>query len=128
MHRSRVGVVLIDHPVETYAAAAAFWAGARGSDRDPSGPAEDNPYQSLAPLAGLMFELQRTGEGTAPRIHLDIETDNVPAEVERVVALGATVVEEREGYTILTDPGGLLFCIVPVQTGAEFEAHATTWE
>jgi hypothetical protein len=35
--------------------------------------------------------------------------------------------ERREGYAILNDPGGLLFCVVPVQTGAEFDAHATTW-
>lgn len=128
MHRSRVGVVLIDHPVESYDAAAAFWAGARGSERDAAGPPEDNPYESLDPLpGGVMLELQRTGEGTAPRVHLDIETDDVPAEVARVVALGATVVRQEEGYAVLADPGGVPFCVVPVQTGTDFEAHATTW-
>lgn len=128
MHRSRVGVVLIDHPVESYDASAAFWAGARGSERDPVGPPEDNPYESLTPLpGGLLLELQRTGGGTPARVHLDIETDDVPAEVARVVALGATVTEQHESYAVLTDPGGLVFCVVPEQTGADFEAHATTW-
>lgn len=128
MHRSRIGVVLIDHPAESYDAAATFWAGARGSERDPAGPPEDNPYQSLDPLPGdVMLELQRTGEGTAPRVHLDIETDDVPAEVARVVALGASLVQQHDGYAVLTDPGGLLFCVVPVQTGAGFEACATAW-
>jgi hypothetical protein len=61
-------------------------------------------------------------------VHLDIETDDVGAEVARVVALGADVVEEREGYVILRDPGGSLFCVVPVQTGEEFEKHAVTWD
>ncbi|GAB4078091.1 hypothetical protein GCM10028781_28590 [Nostocoides australiense] len=47
----------------------------------------------LAPLSGgELFQLQRTGAGTPPRIHLDIETDDVPAEVERVLKLGASVV------------------------------------
>jgi len=52
----------------------------------------------------------------------------VTAEVARVVALGATVVEEKEGYTTLADPGGLLFCVVPLQTRrADFDEHATRW-
>lgn len=129
MHRSRVGVVLIDHPVETYDRAAAFWAGARGAERDAAGPPQDNPYESLTPLpGGLMLELQRTGTGTPARVHLDIETDDVAAEVARVVALGATVTEQHDGYAVLTDPGGLVFCVVPVQTGADFDTHATTWD
>ncbi|MEI2775999.1 MAG: VOC family protein [Tetrasphaera sp.] len=129
MHRSRIGVVLIDHPEETYAAGAAFWAGVTGSPRsaaDASPGAE--PYESLDSLpGGVLVELQRTGAGTPARIHLDIETDDVAAEVARVLALGARVVERREGYVILADPGGLLFCAVPVQTGADFEGHAQTW-
>lgn len=82
----------------------------------------------LAPLSGgELFQLQRTGAGTPPRIHLDIETDDVPAEVERVLKLGASVVEQRQGYAIMADPAGRLFCGVPVQTGADFEHHAITW-
>lgn len=130
MHRSRIGVVLIDHPEETYAVSAAFWAGATGSARGTSeAPPGEEPYESLDALpAGLNLELQRTGSGTSPRIHLDIETDDVPAEIARVIALGARVVEEREGYSILADPGGLLFCVVPVQTGAAFGPNARIWD
>lgn len=129
MHRSRIGVLLIDHPAESYDAAAAFWAGARGGPRGTSdAPPGEDPYESLDPLpGGLKVEVQRLGAGTPARIHLDIETDDLPAEVRRVVALGARVEQQCEGYTILRDPGGLLFCVVPVQTGSEFEAHATTW-
>ncbi|USQ78910.1 hypothetical protein NF556_14925 [Ornithinimicrobium faecis] len=128
MHRSRIGVVLIDHPVESYDRSAAFWAGARGTERDGAGPPQDNPYESLTPLpGGLMLELQRTGTGTPASVHLDIETDDVASEVARVVALGATVTAHHESYAVLTDPGRLAFCVVPVQTGADFEAHATTW-
>lgn len=129
MHRSRIGVVLIDLPEESYAASAAFWAGATGTARGTShaSPGEE-PYESLDRLpGGVMLELQRTGAGTPARIHLDIETDDVAAEVARVLGLGARVVAQREGYVILADPGGLLFCVVPVQTGAEFDAHARAW-
>ncbi len=130
MHRSRIAVVLIDHPPESYAASAAFWAAATGSARgEAEAPPDEDPYESLDALGGAVkFELQRTGAGTPPRVHLDIETDDVPAEIERVCALGARIVEERRGYAILADPGGLLFCVVPVQTGAAFDASARAWE
>jgi len=130
MHRSRIGVLLIDHSSDTYEGAATFWAVARGGEHAVTGaPPQDAPYESLAPLpGGILLELQRTGVDTPPRVHLDIETDDVPAEVSRLTSLGAMVHEERKGYTIMRDPGGLLFCVVPVQTGADFDAHATTWE
>lgn len=128
MHRSRIGALLVDHPTDSYDAAAAFWAAARGSERrgDPTDP--NDPYESLDPLGGGMkLELQRTGAGTAPRVHLDIEADDVPAEIARVEALGARVVDRHEDWAVLVDPGGMVFCVVPVQTGADFDAHATTW-
>jgi len=128
MHRSRIGVVLIDHPEDRYEAAATFWAAALGAPRvHPDGPPEDDPYESLPSLGGTNLELQRTGAGTAPRVHIAIETDDVAAETTRLVGLGATVREHRsEGYTILDDPGGMVFCVVPVQT-ADFAEHATVW-
>ena len=130
MHRSRIAVVLIDHPVESYDAAAAFWAGARGSERPhPLGPVDEDPYESLDRLpGGVLLEVQRTGSGTPPRVHLDIETDDVAAEVVRLCELGAIVVAEREGYCVLNDPGGLVFCVVPVQSDrGSFDENATAW-
>jgi catechol 2,3-dioxygenase-like lactoylglutathione lyase family enzyme len=124
MHRSRLGVLLIDHS-EAHDAAAAFWAGAAGAG------AEDLPeepeFTSLGSLGALTFAVQRTGPGTPPRMHLDIETDDVPAEVARVVALGATVVDDHGEHAVLRDPGGLVFCVVPVQSAEAFEAEARSW-
>jgi predicted enzyme related to lactoylglutathione lyase len=126
MHRSRIGVVLIDHPEDRWDDAVAFWAGVRGVT--PTGADEGQPeYRSLGTLGSIALESQRTGAGTPPRMHLDIETDDVAAEVARVVALGASVLEAREEYTILLDPGGLVFCVVPVQTGEDFGREALTW-
>lgn len=124
MHRSRIGLVLVDHPASDWAAGLAFWAGVQGVT--PSG--DEDTYHSIGSIAGVALESQRTGDGTPPRIHLDIESDDVPAEIARVVALGATVVTQHDGWAVLQDPGGLPFCVVPVQTGDEFDRHALTWD
>lgn len=126
MHRSRIGLVLIDHPESDWEKALAFWAGVQGVM--PVAEDDESMYRSIGKIGGVAVESQRLGEGTPARIHLDIESDDVAAEVRRVVALGATVLEEREDYTILQDPGGLVFCVVPIQTGEDFERHALTWE
>jgi len=50
------------------------------------------------------------------------------AEVARLEALGATVQSRHDTWAVLTDPGGLVFCVVPVWTDrADFDRHATTW-
>jgi len=123
MHRSRIGLVLIDHPEDRFEDALTFWSGVQGVE-----PERNDVYATLGRIGSVHVEAQRTGAGTHPRIHLDIETDDVAAEVARVVRLGATVQEERDDYTILIDPGGLVFCVVPVQTGERFERDAITWQ
>ena len=129
MHRSRIGLVLIDHPESDWEKALAFWAGVQGVEPTTEEPGDTaSMYRGLGRIAGIGLESQRTGEGTPARIHLDIESDDIAAEVRRVVALGATVLEAHETYTVLKDPGGLVFCVVPIQTGDDFERHALTWE
>ncbi len=125
MHRSRIGPILIDHPPSSHAAAMTFWGGVQGVVPEPE--EDGSEYASLGAVGSTHLSGQRLGEG-APRVHLDIETDDVPAEIARVVALGATVVHERKSYAVLQDPGGLVFCVVPVQTGEAFERDANTWE
>jgi len=123
MHRSRIGIVLIDH-AEQHDAALAFWSGVTGvaPTRD-----EDGPYTAIGTIGSLNLEVQRLGRGTSARIHLDIETDDLPAEIDRLTGLGATVVERKQEFSIMQDPGGLVFCVVPVQTGERFGREATTW-
>lgn len=125
MHRSRIGVVLLDFPGDTHDAAQQFWAGAVGHKAEP----EDNDpdYALLGSLGTLKLFTQRTGSGTPSRVHLDIETDNVAAEVARMTALGATIDTELEHYTVMRDPSGMVFCVVPVQTGDNFAPNATEW-
>jgi hypothetical protein len=124
MHRSRIGVVLIDHAATTYNRATAFWGAAAGVTPEPL-PGE--PYSSLGHLGDVELSTQRVDDESPPRVHLDVETDDVEAEVHRLEELGAMVTERRDDYAIMADPGGLVFCVVPVQSGESFARTATTW-
>ncbi|SFO75454.1 hypothetical protein SAMN05660464_0981 [Geodermatophilus dictyosporus] len=125
-HRSRLAVLLLDLPPAHHAAGTAFWAGATGRTAAPD-PADDS-WASLGSLAGgLHLEVQRTGEGTPPRWHVDVETDDVPAEVARLETLGARRLADMGSFWQMTDPAGLVFCVVGVQTGEAFERYAVAW-
>nr|WP_239521657.1 VOC family protein [Geodermatophilus sabuli] len=113
-------------PPEHHDAGRTFWSAATGHAVEPD--PEDERWSSLGSFAdGVHVEVQRTGEGTPPRWHVDVETDDVPAEVARLEALGARRLADMGTFWQLLDPAGLVFCVVGVQTGAEFERHATTW-
>jgi predicted enzyme related to lactoylglutathione lyase len=61
------------------------------------------------------------------RVHLDIETDDIPAEVARLEALGATVVRRLERWAVMQAPTGQRFCVVRVQRPG-FPKNATVWD
>jgi predicted enzyme related to lactoylglutathione lyase len=48
-------------------------------------------------------------------MHVDLASAGTEAEIERLVGLGATMVERREGngtsWTVMLDPEGNEFCI-----------------
>src|SRR3954451_19951816 len=110
MHRSRIGVVLIDHS-EGHDEALAFWARATGATPRPD---ESPEFTALGHLGSASLAVQRTGAGTPGRLHLDVETDDVRAEGGRLTRHGARVVDDRDEYAVLEDPAGLVFCVVPV--------------
>lgn len=125
MHRSRIGILLVDVAEADHDRSLAFWSGATGH---PAEPADDGEYWSLGSLGGTSMKLehQRCGPDTPARLHLDIETDDVEAEVRRLEALGATRHSDQGHFWQMLDPAGMVFCVVPVQT-ADFAAHATEW-
>jgi predicted enzyme related to lactoylglutathione lyase len=127
VHHSRLTAALFDVPAETFEAEAAFWAGALGhtQKRDPQDP-DYVEFEELS--AGLELMVQRLGSDEEARVHLDIETDDVEAEVTRLEGLGASRVEQVKTWWIMRDPAGLLFCVVRVQQPALFEASASRWD
>jgi predicted enzyme related to lactoylglutathione lyase len=63
----------------------------------------------------LAFQRVPEGKVAKNRLHLDLQTDNLPEAVAKAVGLGATVEAEHEwpGYAwqVLQDPEGNEFCI-----------------
>lgn len=124
MHRSRLRAIMIDVPGETFDSSAVFWAAALGRTSSRA-PADAAPYLTLLPgEEGIRTTLQRI-DGD-PRIHLDIETDDVEAEVARLQSHGAHVVDRVEDWVVMRDPAGLPLCVIPVDS-TDFPAATTTW-
>jgi hypothetical protein len=123
MHRSRLHVILLDTPAAVAEQEIDFWTAALGSSPVPE---EGTPFTDMGTIGhGVVLAHQRLIDG-ASRIHLDIETDDTAAEADRLIALGASRVGEHDGCLHLSDPAGIVFCVVPVQSD-DFEQHATRW-
>ena len=60
------------------------------------------------------------------RIHLDIESDNLEAEVERLEALGAKRIGFVKRWWVMEAPTGQRFCVVNPQRGP-LDERANTW-
>ena len=128
MHKSRIGGIFIDHPASSFEASLRFWLAATGRELEP-GAEKDDPYRSLGLFGGdVVVEVQRVGEGTGPRVHLDVDTDDVEAEVQRLEALGARRLQSQDNgrFWQMVDPGGLVFCVIPPHT-PDFDEQATVW-
>jgi len=121
MHYSRLGGISIDCPTDDLAGAAGYWSAALGLAATGGG----RTFVRLEPEPQLTIEVQAVEH--APRVHLDIETDDVPAEVARLERLGAQVVRPVETWVVMQAPTGHRFCVVPA-VGSDFAAKATAWE
>ena len=98
---------------------AAFWSGVLGYT---ASPAATGPYRSLAPETGagidVLLQWVPDVKGQKNRLHLDLRTPDLDAEVRRVLDLGATlltsepVTEDGLSWHILGDPDGNEFCVL----------------
>src|SRR5262245_66209700 len=80
MHHSRLCAVLIDCKTADVDEAAHFWAAALGRPVDLDHPMSRDNYRKLAtPPDEPIVEIQRVEHES--RVHIDVETDNIPAEV-----------------------------------------------
>jgi hypothetical protein len=125
-HFSRLFKVVIDVPASDYDREVSFWAGALGEPLPQ--PFERHPEYNGAALHGQDFWLltQRLGEEAA-RVHLDIHTDDLGAEVARLENLGARRVQRVDSWQVMRDPAGLLFCVLPNPPGTLHEGNAHRW-
>ncbi len=124
MHKSRLAGFIIDCQTDDLDAAATFWGGAIGM---PCGAASGETAQYIELLdreANLHVEVQAVEH--ASRVHLDIETDDIEAEVRRLEALGAQRIKALHGWWVMQAPTGQRFCVVRAQS-ADFSERANTW-
>lgn len=126
MHYSRLCAILVDCKTSDIDAAADFWARALGRAVDSKHPGTRGPYRMLAtPPDEPIVQIQRVDHDS--RAHLDIETDDIAAEVERLEKLGATIVNRLERWVVMEAPTGHRFCVVRVQRPG-FPKNANRWD
>jgi hypothetical protein len=111
MHRIRMGIVFLDFAPDVHDAGRAFWATVlAGTVRESH---EHDGYSGIEGAASAAHVLvQRLGEGTS-RVHLDLETDDIDAEVRRLESIGAVRVRRFDRWQVMRDPAGVVFCVVP---------------
>lgn len=126
MHKSQLSGLLIDCQTDDLDAAADFWSQALGLERRPV-PAghEDSPYVVLKTRPNDPYvEVQKVDHPS--RVHLDIESDDIEAEVARLESLGAKRIAAIKSWVVMEAPTGQRFCVVPPER-ANFEDEANRW-
>ena len=125
MHKSRLSTIVIDCKTGNVDDAARFWSAALGWRARRLPDADDANYRELAgPTEEVKVLIQSVDHPS--RVHLDIEADDVEAEVRRLEALGATRIKNVKRWWVMQAPTGQYFCVVRPQR-PDFESRAHAW-
>ena len=125
MHKSRLAGFIIDCNTDDLQGAARFWGAALGMALRQLPAEEGNKYVALDdPEERLHVEVQTVSHPS--RVHLDIESDDVEAEVRRLEALGAKRVKQVHTWWVMEAPTGQRFCVVRAQSKG-FAEGAKAW-
>ena len=126
MHHSRIAAFVLDCEVEDLVTATEFWSKALGRPVASADQDGDGKYAELKTDADEPFLLlQKVAH--EPRIHLDLETDDIDAEVARLEAIGAKRIAFVKRWWVMQAPTGHRFCVVRKQR-QEFGPHLNTWD
>lgn len=131
MHRSRLCQFVID--VADLDEGTAFWSAALNAVEEPLPEISSRVYRMLhLPEGEIRILLQKTKDEkvSKERMHLDLETDDVEAEVKRLEALGATRWDHQQergfDFWVMRDPWGNELCVLQ-PTFPELLAQAKAW-
>jgi predicted enzyme related to lactoylglutathione lyase len=120
MHRSRVAHFVIDVP--DLEQGATFWTAALGAVDEPLPENSSHTYRHLRlPDSDIRILLQKTDDKkvSKERMHLDVETDDVEAEVKRLEELGATRWDHQQergfDFWVMRDPWDNEFCVLQTE-------------
>ena len=126
MHKSKLVTAVIDCQVSDLTEATRFWSAALGRAADASDEPATEKYVRLGgPDEELILLLQKVPH--LSRVHLDIETDNIEAEVARLEALGAKRLEKIKTWWVMEAPTGHRFCVVRPQRDGKMPDDANVW-
>ena len=126
MHKSRLGGLIIDCETENLDVAERFWTRALGYDSEVSPDPDDEGYVALRTAPDeLLVSLQKVNHPS--RVHVDIEADDVEAEVSRLEKLGAKRVAKVRTWWVMEAPTGHPFCVV-VAGRSNFDESANKWD
>ncbi len=127
MHHSRLSTIVIDCQVDDLTPVTTFWSAALGKPVANPDQDGDGRYAELhTALDEPIILLQKVTHES--RVHLDIETDDLEAEVARLEQLGARrVAFVRERWWVMEAPGGQRFCVVQPQRES-FGPHLNRWD
>ena len=125
MHKSRLAGFIIDCNTDDLRGAARFWGAALGMNVRSLPAEEGDKYVALDdPEERLHVEVQSVSHPS--RVHLDIESDDIEAEVRRLEALGAKRVAQVHTWWVMEAPTGQRFCVVRAQSKG-FAEGANEW-
>ena len=125
MHKSRLGGLIIDCETADLDEAAEFWSKALDYEIETSVNPEDQKYVLLKTGPDEPhIELQQVTHPS--RVHIDIETDDIDAEVKRLELLGAKRIKKVRDWWVMEAPSGHRFCVVNAQR-TSFDEHANEW-
>jgi predicted enzyme related to lactoylglutathione lyase len=123
-HPYRNGELVIVIDCSDLDRSARFWAGVLGYAPDTAGHGR---YRSLTPEGGEGIEvlLQRVDDEKhgKNRLHFDLRSADLAAEVSRILGLGASLVTSRPveedswRWHVLADPDGNEFCVLQPPAG-----------
>lgn len=124
MHKSRLTGFVIDCEGGDLDEHARFWAAALGKEVEPADPSSPT-YRALVvrPDEPQMM-LQRVDHPS--RVHLDIESEDVDAEADRLEKLGAKRIGKVRTWWVMEAPSGHRFCVVRLQRGP-LDDKANQW-
>lgn len=124
MHHSRLACLVIDCKTDNLGRETDFWSGALGLPVKDL-PEGDPAYAVLQEGPGQPKILLQAVEHES-RVHLDIETDDIEAEVKRLEKLGAKRISFVKRWCVMEAPSGQRFCVVNPQR-PDFPAGANQW-
>jgi catechol 2,3-dioxygenase-like lactoylglutathione lyase family enzyme len=123
MHRSRLAGFIIDCQTDDLDSATQFWSAALGMAAIER---EEESYDRLDSSARDMeIEVQRVAHPS--RVHLDVETDDIDAEVARLEALGAKKVQFIQRWWVMEAPTGQRFCVIRAKRSLAGAAGVNVW-